>query len=360
MKPLRWVLVLCLVAAGVLVDPRAAAAAKRYVTVGGQSHVLNGTNVRRRSGYLVKYTPVRARTRTDRHGFEAAVVGGRVTRVADGVGNMAVPRRGYVLSGNGAARRWLRTHARVGAVVRNGRTPPPPPPPPAKNALLPDIGVRTLRQFTISTSTGRTLLKFPAVTANVGKGPLEILGTRPSTDATSWTGRQVVTSSDGSRTTLPATGATFYYAGDGHDHWHIRDFDLYQLFDASGTLLQEGEKHGFCFEDNTAYRDWVGSPQHPDVPLSPVYTHEGSCGEDQPLATRIVHGLSVGWGDTYPASLPDQGIDITGIPDGTYRVKVTADWQNFWRETDERDNSASAQIRISGDTVTLLSATDGL
>ncbi|RYY47836.1 MAG: hypothetical protein EON53_07065, partial [Actinomycetales bacterium] len=64
--------------------------------------------------------------------------------------------------------------------------------------------------------------------------------------------------------------------------------------------------------------------------------------------------------DTYPASLPDQGIDITGIPDGTYLVRVTADWQNFWQETNEGNNSASAQVRITGSTVTLLSASDGI
>ena len=28
----------------------------------------------------------------------------------------------------------------------------------------------------------------------------------------------------------------------------------------------------------TEYRDWVGSPKHPDVPTAPVYTHESSCG----------------------------------------------------------------------------------
>ena len=73
-----------------------------------------------------------------------------------------------------------------------------------------------------------------------------------------------------------------------------------------------------------------------------------------------MHGLSVGWSDTYPTTLPDQGIDITGLPDGTYLVKVTADWQQLWEETDETNNAASATIRIEGDTVTLLSAPDGL
>ncbi|KQX75835.1 lysyl oxidase family protein [Aeromicrobium sp. Root472D3] len=355
MRRLRIALGALVLAACALSAAPAAQAAGETVTIGGQSHALSGTDVRRSSGYLVRYTPAfGARTGTNAYGFEAAVVNGVVTTVADGVGNMAIPANGYVLSGHGESRTWLRARATVGTAVTVGTGTP------TGTTLLPDTGVRTLRQFTITNAGGVKLLKFPAVTANIGKGPLEITGDRSSSTSTDWVGRQVVHRTDGSTTTLPPTGATFYYAGDGHSHWHIRDFDSYDLFNATGTRLRQGEKHGFCFEDNTTYRDWPGSPKHPDVPLAPVYTHEGSCGEGLPAATHIVHGLSAGWGDTYPSSLPDQGIDVTGIPDGTYLVRVTADWQNFWQESNETNNSASAQIRIAGNAVTLLSATDGL
>ncbi|RYY45867.1 MAG: hypothetical protein EON53_09920, partial [Actinomycetales bacterium] len=330
MRRLHLLLGPLLLAACVMVAIPAAQAATDTVTVAGQSHVVNGVDVRRTTGFLVRYTPAHgARTGTNVYGFEAAVVNGKVTTVADGVGNMVIPSNGYVLSGHGEARTWLRSRATVGANVVLGT------PPPTVTNRLPDIGVRTLRQFVITTVGGTKMLKFPAVTANIGEGPLEISGTRSTSTSTDWVSRQVVHRSDGTTVPLAPSGAIFYFAGDGHAHWHIRDFDSYDLFNASGTLLKQGEKHGFCFEDNTTYRDWVGSPKHPTTPLSPVYTHESSCGEGRPGATQIVHGLSVGWGDTYPASLPDQGIDITGIPDGTYLVRVTADWQNFWQETNE-------------------------
>lgn len=328
-----------------------------WVKVGDLTRELSGTDVYRAANFLVRYTPLSgARTGTNAYGFEAAVVNGKVTAVEDLVGNMMIPPNGYVLSGHGAARGWLRANAVPGAAVTLSGSEPPP----TTSPKLPDIGVRTLRQFFIANAGGAKLLKFPAVTANVGNGPMEIRATRSSSTSSDWVGKQVVHNTDGSTTTLPATGAIFYFAGDGHSHWHIRDFDSYQLFDSSGTELKRGEKHGFCFEDNTTYRDWVGSPRHPEVPVSPVYTHEGSCGEGLPAATSIVHGLSVGWSDTYPSSLPDQAIDITGLPDGIYVVRVTADWQHFWEETNEANNTASAQIRIAGNTVTLLSATDGL
>lgn len=356
MKTVYLAAVTLLAATLTLVAPGSAQAADSTVTVGNRTHALSGTDVYRASGFLVRYTPATGtRTGTNSYGFEAAVVNGKVTAVEDYVGNMAIPANGYVLSGHGAARSWLRANAVPGSTVTLSASEPPP----SARPLLPDIGVRTLRQFFITTVGGTKLLKFPAVTVNVGNGPMEIRATRSSSASNDWVGKQVVHNTDGSTTTLGATGAIFYFAGDGHSHWHIRDFDSYQLFDSSGTELKRGEKHGFCFEDNTTYRDWVGSPRHPEVPTSPVYTHEGSCGEGRPGATSMVHGLSVGWGDTYPSSLPDQAIDITGIPDGTYLVRVTADWQHFWEETNESNNSASAQIRIAGNTVTLLSANDG-
>lgn len=353
------------VAALTLLTPTAASAAES-VTVAGQAHVLNGVNIPRSTNFLVEYTPARgARTGTNIYGYEAAVVGGKVTTVADGVGNMAIPANGVVLSGHGTARTFLRTYAKVGAtvVLPGGPTPPPPPPPPSSGtALLPDLGIRTLRQFTINTTErpGVKKLKFPAVTANVGAGPFELKGTRPSTTATGWTTTQTIYNTDGSKSTFATPGAALYFAGDGHSHWHVRDLDSYDLLNAAGTKVRVGEKHGFCFEDNTSYRNWPGNPSFPASPANPVYTPSNVCGVGQPNALAVKHGLSVGWSDTYPTTLPDQYIDITGIPDGRYRVQVTADWANWFRETNENNNFSWAEVTISGNTVTLNATGGGL
>jgi hypothetical protein len=360
MKYLRIVLaaVLAAVLGFALVPPASAAST---VTVAGQTRALNGTDVYRSANFLVMYTPARgATTGTNQYGYEAAVVGGKVTAVQSGVGNMAIPSNGFVLSGHGTSRTWLATYAKVGAAVTlDGSNPPPTDPPPSGGtALLPDVGVRTLRAFTIVNTGGKKLLKFPGVTANIGKGPLEVKGTRASTTATTWTATQVVYNSDGSKTNVPSN-IDFYFAGDGHNHWHMRDFDGYELFDPSGKKLRDGEKHGFCFEDNTSYRDWPSRHTN-GAPSNPVYTHAASCGEGHPEAVSITHGLSVGWGDTYPSSLPDQGIDVSGLADGNYQVKLTADQFGGIKESNESNNTATALIKITGNTVTLLSASDGL
>ena len=43
-------------------------------------------------------------------------------------------------------------------------------------------------------------------------------------------------------------------------------------------------------------------------------------------------GLSVGWGDIYPARFAGQRIDITDVPDGTYLLCLTADPSNEFVE----------------------------
>jgi hypothetical protein len=332
-------------------------AAAGTVTIGSQSHQLDGVNVYRAANYLVQYTPAfGTSTQTNAYGFEAAVVGGKVTTVQNGVGNMAIPSNGYVLSGHGTSRTWLQANATVGATVNvtlgngtgNGKD------------KLPDLGVRTLRQFTIANVNGVKELKFPTVTANVGVGPFEINGTRSSSTSTTWTVTQkIYNDANGSRV-VTASGATFFWGGDGHNHWHIKDLDQFVLRDKGDTQnLRYGEKHGFCFEDNTEYRDWPQS-RHNGAPANPVYVPPKACGVGATTATSVQEGLSVGWSDTYPSTLPDQYINITGIPDGEYKVRVTADWQNHFDESNENNNSSEATIQITGNTVTIISVKNGL
>jgi hypothetical protein len=61
-------------------------------------------------------------------------------------------------------------------------------------------------------------------------------------------------------------------------------------------------------------------------------------------------GLSVGWGDEYAATLPDQLIDITNVDQGRYRLMVAADTQNWFAETNEANNVTwvDLQLRTKG------------
>jgi len=250
----------------------------------------------------------------------------------------------------------------------------PPTKAPHSKPRMPDLVVLKLGQcvkterpcFRIEQREGRRVLVFPAVTTNIGKGPIEVRANRSSASSSDWRPYQIVHYKNGklqARRMRP--GPKFYFAGDGHNHWHMRDFDSYEVY-VPGEKLVRGEKHGFCLQDNTIYRGpdrvgpaWSDGPRHPEAPDDPVYLPETSCGEHHQDATSITHGMSPGWGDTYPITLVDQHIDITGLPDGIFTVKVESDWQHLFDESDETNNAAVAKLRIQGNSVELVEDKSG-
>jgi len=203
-------------------------------------------------------------------------------------------------------------------------------------AALPDLGMAPLRDFRIDTSSGSRLLRFSAEIVNVGSGPFEVRGRRPDTTVAAMTVRQRIHNVDGSKS-WRRTAASMFYAGDGHDHWHVKDLERYTIHPvASDNELGRGAKTGFCFSDNAAYRTTLAG-----VPHSPVYQ---SCG--LPSSTIVTMGLSIGWGDVYGWNLAWQWIDIGGLPAGDYVVRARADPQALFAESDVANNMTWTKIHI--------------
>ncbi|HYO41168.1 MAG TPA: polysaccharide deacetylase family protein [Nocardioidaceae bacterium] len=104
---------------------------RSWAVIGPRSFPITGHNIYRAVGYLVRYTREEGgalTTGTNEYGTEVAVVDGRVEEVAHKVGDMTVPRDGYVLSGNGEAALWLRANAPIGAKVQVASQEPPAAP----------------------------------------------------------------------------------------------------------------------------------------------------------------------------------------------------------------------------------------
>jgi hypothetical protein len=215
-----------------------------------------------------------------------------------------------------------------------------PPAAAATTDRLPDLGMARLRDLSIDTTTilGRRLLRFTTVIVNIGAGPFETIGSRPDTSAAQMAVTQRIVNDAGSYREI-STPAVMFWSGDGHDHWHVRDVEAYELIRLdNGRRVGTGAKHGFCYFDNTPYRLWL-----PGAPHSSVY---GGCGTAADL--RVTAGLSVGWGDTYPAGIAFQWIDITGLKAGRYRLRATADPANWFAETNNANNSTWVNIKLTG------------
>jgi hypothetical protein len=240
---------------------------------------------------------------------------------------------------------WL---SLLGTVAVIGFLVTPATPAASANDQLPDLAMARLRSFSIENTTdGRRLLRFTTVIVNIGAGPLEVRGTRASTTGP-WTAQQAIyDDAGGSR--LVTVSATFIWAGDGHNHWHVKDlesFELHRLSDDSNVGISP--KSGFCFSDN--YQSNLSLPK---APQTKVYSYTG-CAGNKPGALSLRMGLSVGWGDLYKYTLPDQYIDITSLPDGSYRLWATGDKSNQFLESNDTNNKTWSDLRISGSTVTII------
>ncbi len=225
----------------------------------------------------------------------------------------------------------------------------------AATEKLPDLKMKAPSGFYIEqASNGERRLRFKTVMWNAGAGKFGVRMMRPDTSTPTMTVAQRVYRTDGTFRTVNVPDTYGFYAGDGHDHWHVfklQEFTIRQV-NADGTtdsvIQGRGAKTGFCFTDNTKVNLTL-----PGAPSAPHYIPGVACGSESSL--KVVEGISVGWGDTYGANLGYQWIKINGLADGKYRVQVIADPGNKFLESNNSNNTNSAYIKISGNTVSLVS-----
>jgi hypothetical protein len=225
------------------------------------------------------------------------------------------------------------------AVLVTALTPLGTAPTAAATDRLPNLRMGNIADARITTtSTGRRLLRLSTHFINAGPGPLELRASRKSTSQISMAVTQRIRRSDGTWRIQPTT-ANAYYAGDGHDHWHIAQVQDMALLRSDGRWIR-GAKIGFCFFDTGRYL--------PSTPGSPVIRgyFEASCGRRSALSSKM--GISIGWGDKYQWSLPYQWIDVTGVGGGTYLIRTTADPLGQISEASEGDNCGWASVSFSG------------
>src|SRR5215218_8596208 len=202
----------------------------------------------------------------------------------------------------------------VAAVLALGR----PPTAAAATDRRPDLGMARLRDLSIDTTTrpGRRLLRFTTFIVNIGAGPFETIGRRPDTSTSQMAVSQRIYNSAGSYRQV-GTPAVMFWAGDGHDHWHVRDVEAYRLIRLdNGRRVGTGAKHGFCYFDNTAHRLGLAG-----APSAPVY---GGCGRAGDLRVK------------------------TGLKAGRYRLRATADPANWFAETNNANNSTWVDLKLTG------------
>ena len=220
----------------------------------------------------------------------------------------------------------------------------------AVTARLPDLAVLAPYDFRIQiTSTGRRLLRFTTVVVNIGTGPFQLYGYDEDGVAArgdSLLVRQQILQSDGTFRTRNTT-AKMAWADDGHNHFHVLDLQQIKIQNLKAITIRNSAKTGFCFLDSY----WYGSSK------PSRYNAANSVCQVAPNKT-VPMGISVRWGDVYRSKIAFQWIDITGMANGDYLIKIIADPPYFtggrFLESNEVNNRGWAKVRLTRTTVTVL------
>ena len=230
-----------------------------------------------------------------------------------------------------------------GSVAENSS--PPPPTPSSDGRFLPDIvqilPPRVGIAFRQSSRGRRTLLTFSTAMENHGAGPLIVRTASGNRADGSLTANQLVARSDGRRERLAPTLRLDYVDGGGHSHFHLRDFARYELRTVAGESLRRDRKTGFCLGDRY---DWTGSARMPGEPARAIYGRQ--CGRDRPGLTSLTQGISVGFGDIYPARLEGQFIDVTGLRTGRYVLVLRVDPAGQLLDLHEDNDASSVLVKL--------------
>ena len=143
----------------------------------------------------------------------------------------------------------------------------------------------------------RRLIRFTVMTANVGDADINI-------------GDPLV----------------HFQAGDGlfelatcHQHFHFRNYAVYELIEPGTGKVWKAAKAGFCMLDTDPNPAYLGqAPRNPQFRSCGDLTHSGN------------QGISHGWTDTYRFFLGGQFFVLDGgdgqppVPPGDYIIRITA------------------------------------
>jgi hypothetical protein len=194
-------------------------------------------------------------------------------------------------------------------------------------------------------------LRFDQVIANRGKGPVEIAykvptGTSPGNEP--FPVSQRVYKSDGTFDDRPG-GTVSYHSV--HEHYHYSSFANALLWrsNARGQKLgtqpvAASHKVSFCMAD-IRIDAWAEKGDGPRKYYAPdcLFPYASDGGVDE-----YRQGISNGWADVYDWYIPDQYIEVTGVPSGYYRLEFCADPNGEIEEEDETNNCVVNHIRLRG------------
>src|SRR5439155_9129659 len=110
-----------------------------------------------------------------------------------------------------------------------------------------------------------------------------------------------------------------------HGHYHLKGVADYQIIASDRTTLLTPRKQAFCLRDDISAVSGSGPAKF-------------NCD---------FQGITAGWEDVYDKSLDCQWLDITGIPDGDYILRVVCNPEKIFVESNYDNNAATVAITLA-------------
>jgi hypothetical protein len=212
--------------------------------------------------------------------------------------------------------------------------------PPAE--LLPDLDQAVPSALSVVRAGKDHRLTFLSAVDNVGRGPLLVQGLRSSTATPTMVVSQIIRRTDGSERRLPVRAVMRYVEAERHAHWHILDFERYELRSTDGREeLAPDRKTGFCLGDRY---DADSERRLENEPDRAVWTQE--CGRGGSGLLAVSEGISPGYGDDYVPKLEGQYVVVTDLPAGRYLLVHRVNPERTLRESDYENNAASVLLEL--------------
>ncbi len=213
--------------------------------------------------------------------------------------------------------------------------------PGSRHLLCPNLKIAPPSGLYAQRVGGRVLLHATSNVESRGRGPMELRGTRSGPDEMK-VQQRIYRIGGGYRdfptnAHLQLTDVGAYFGGR---YWKVHRLAVFELWSVGSRhrLLRRvrvGPKTNYCLRD--LERTDPG-------PRSPRYPHYPGCNQN-PGRKAVTLGTSVGWSDIYPSDYTKQWINVTGLR-GCFAFVMRVDPQNFFYESDERDNTSRRLVHL--------------
>ncbi len=202
-------------------------------------------------------------------------------------------------------------------------------------------------EISIIHKSSKRLLEFTHITSDLGEGPLEMRPVYDPETGVSQAYQALYTEPHPGKwqfaETVPIVGPMIWTPPSDYNF----PLDKFWLLNSNGeggpgSVVAASPKDLFCMTSDTFVGGVPNTPAENEYPGSACTDPEG----------RL--GLTVGWGDQYDATDGGEGIEITGVPNGTYWLRGEVDPYHYLQQSDYANDVTDTKIKIEGETVKVI------